>query len=232
MNFPIRASDLLGLFFPNSCRLCGKTLHQQEEILCTTCFYKLARTNFHNEKQNPVMDIFSGRLPLYSATALLFFSKGGGTQQLIHKLKYKGHKEVGIYLGEMLGNQLEKSELFRDSEVIVPVPLHPRKQHKRGYNQSKMMAEGLASRMNARVVPDVLFRKVHSSTQTKKSRYERWENVKDIFELKNGHQLEGKHVLLVDDVITTGATLEACGRKLLEIPGIRLSIASLAYAQG
>ncbi len=225
-------SDLLGLFFPNSCRLCGKTLHQQEDILCTTCLYKLARTNFQNEAENPVMDIFSGRLPLFSATAFLFFSKGGGTQRLIHKLKYKGNKEIGVHLGKLFGNQLDSSELFSTSDAIIPVPLHPRKEHKRGYNQSLMICEGLASRMEARVFSDVLYRKVHSSSQTRKSRYERWENVKDIFEIKNGHLLEGKHLILVDDVITTGATLEACGNKLLEIPDIRLSIASLAYAQG
>ncbi len=223
--------DLLGLFFPNSCRLCGKTLHQQEEILCTTCLYKLAHTNFQNGTENPVMDIFSGRLPLFSATAFLFFSKGGGTQQLIHKLKYKGNKEIGIYLGKLLGNQLSNSVLFNTAAAIIPVPLHPLKEHKRGYNQSLMICEGMASRMNARVFSDVLYRKVHSSSQTKKSRYERWENVKDIFEIRKGKRLEGKQVILVDDVITTGATLEACGHKLLEIPGIRLSIASLAYAQ-
>jgi len=223
--------DILGLFFPNSCRLCGKTLHQQEEILCTTCLYKLAHTNFQNETENPVMDIFSGRLPLFSATALLFFSKGGGTQQLIHKLKYKGNREIGIYLGKLLGNQLSNSVLFNTAAAIIPVPLHPQKEHKRGYNQSLMICEGIASRMNARVFSDVLYRKVHSSSQTKKSRYERWENVKDIFEIKKGEHLEGKQVILVDDVITTGATLEACGHKLLEIPGIKLSIASLAYAQ-
>lgn len=225
-------SDLLGLFFPNSCRLCGKTLHQQEEILCTTCLYKLARTNFQDEVQNPVMDIFNGRLPLLSATSFLFFSKGGETQQLIHKLKYKGHKEVGLHLGRMFGNQLNDSELFRTADIIIPVPLHPRKEHKRGYNQSLMIGEGMASRMNARIFPDVLYRKIHTSSQTKKSRYERWENVKDTFEMKKGERLEGKHVILVDDVITTGATLEACGNKLLEIPHVRLSIASLAYAQG
>jgi len=221
----------MGLFFPNSCRLCGKTLHQQEEILCTTCSYKLARTNFQHLQQNPVMEIFSGRLPLVSATSLLFFSKGGRTQQLIHKLKYKGNREIGIYLGEMLGSQLNDSLLFNTADAIVPVPLHPRKEHKRGYNQSGLICEGMASRMDARLFSDVLFRKVHTTSQTKKTRYERWENVKDTFEVKKGKRLEGKHVLLVDDVITTGATLEACGNKLLEIPGVRLSIASLAYAQ-
>ena len=226
------STDLLGLFFPNSCRLCGKTLHRQEEILCTTCLYKLARTNFQDVQENPVMEIFNGRLPLYSATAFLFFSKGGGTQKLIHELKYKGKKEIGAYLGKMFGKQLDNSPLFQSTDVIIPVPLHPQKEHKRGFNQSLVICEGMAPQMHARVLSGVLYRKIHSSSQTRKSRYERWENVKDIFEIKDGRQLSGKHVLLVDDVITTGATLEACGNKLLEIPGIRLSIASLAYAQG
>ena len=206
-------------------------MHHQEEILCTTCLYKLPRTNFQDEERNPVMEIFNGRLPLISATSFLFFSKGGGTQQLIHQLKYKGNREIGIHLGKMFGSQLNNSPLFQSVEAIVPVPLHPIKEHKRGYNQSQLIGEGMASRMEARDISDVLFRKIHTSSQTKKSRYERWKNVKDIFEIRNTRQLEGKHVLLVDDVITTGATLEACGSKLLEIPGLRLSIASLAYAQ-
>jgi len=234
MNFALYTwtSDLAGLLFPKSCMLCSKTLHQQEEVLCTTCFYKLARTNFQGEAENPITEIFSGRLPLVSATSFLFFSKGGGTRQLIHKLKYKGKKEIGVYLGKQFGNQLNDSELFNTADAIVPVPLHPKKEHKRGYNQSLMIVEGMAKSMKVRVFSDVLYRKVHTSSQTKKSRYERWQNVKDIFEIKNGQCLEGKHVLLVDDVITTGATLEACGNKLLEIPGIKLSIASIAYAQG
>ncbi|GMT45204.1 MAG: amidophosphoribosyltransferase [bacterium] len=234
MNFALYTwtSDLAGLLFPKSCLLCGKTLHQQEEVLCTTCFYKLACTNFQGEAENPITEIFSGRLPLVSATTFLFFSKGGGTQQLIHKLKYKGKKEIGVYLGKLFGDQLNDSELFNTADAIIPVPLHPKKEHKRGYNQSRMIVEGIANSMKIRVFPDVLYRKVHTSSQTKKSRYERWQNVKDIFEVKKGQRLEGKHVLLVDDVITTGATLEACANKLLEIPGIKLSIASLAYALG
>jgi len=225
-------SGLMGLFFPKRCLLCGKSLLHQEELLCTTCFYKLARTNFHIETENPVKEIFHGRLPLVSATSYLFFSKGGGTQQMIHHLKYKGNREIGNYLGRQFGRQLNESPLFNTAGALVPVPLHAKKEHKRGYNQSLIIAEGMADVMNTPVFSDVLFRNTYSSSQTRKSRYERWENVKGIFELKNGKRLQGKHVILVDDVITTGATLEACGNKLLEIPGIRLSIASLAYAQG
>jgi ComF family protein len=225
-------SDLAGLFFPQSCAVCGRTLRQQEEILCTTCSYKLPRTGFHLSAENPVKDIFSGRLPLAAGTAFLFFSKGGEAQQLIHQLKYKGRRDIGNYLGRLFGAQLMESDFFREVDVLVPVPLHPRKEFLRGYNQSRLVAEGMASQMSAVVMPDVLYRTKHSDSQTKKSRYERWENVKDIFALKNGSRLENKHVLLVDDVITTGATLEACGNVLLQVPGIRLSVASLAYAQG
>ena len=224
-------SDLTALFFPKNCAVCGSVLRRQEEILCTSCYYKLPETHFENHYDNPVMEVFKGRLPLVSATSFLFFSKGGITQQLIHKLKYKGRRDVGIYMGQLLGNRLNQSPLFSQADFIVPVPLHPKKEHARGYNQSLMLARGLALRMQAQVMPRVLFRKTYTATQTKKSRYERWENVKDIFEIKNGHRLEGKQVLLVDDVITTGATLEACGSRLLEIPGLRLSIASLAYAE-
>ncbi len=226
-----RLFDLATLFFPKNCAVCGKALHRQEEVLCTSCYYKLPVTRFEQHAENPVKEIFYGRLPIEAATSFLFFSKGGATQQLIHKLKYKGRREVGTYLGELFGNSLNQSPLFQNIDVIIPVPLHAKKEHKRGYNQSLLLAEGMASRMKAGVMPHVLFRTTFSSTQTRKSRYERWKNVKDIFEINKGHHLEGKHVLLVDDVITTGATLEACGKTLLAIPGLKLSLASLAYAE-
>lgn len=223
--------DLLGLLFPRSCQNCGKALNPQEELLCARCLFHLPRTNFHRNKENPVREIFGGILPLYSATSFLFFNKGGMTQKLVHRLKYKGKKEIGVYLGELLGRQLSESEFFRDADVLLPVPLHPAKQKKRGYNQSEIIASGMETVMKADLNAGVLFRKVHTSTQTRKSRYERWENVKDIFGVRNPAQLESKHVILVDDVITTGATLEACAENLIDIPGIRLSVASLAYSQ-
>ncbi len=224
-------ADVSGLFFPRNCAVCGRALHRHEEVLCPSCYYKLPRTGFQLSDENPVKDIFYGRLPLVSATSFLFFSKGGETQQLIHKLKYKGKREIGLYLGKLFGSVLNESPLFRKTEVIVPVPLHPQKELVRGYNQSRLIAEGMALQMSAVVMPDVLLRNKHSATQTKKSRYARWENVKDIFELRKAWRLRGKQVLLVDDVITTGATLEACGNRLLTVDGLRLSVASLAYAQ-
>lgn len=201
-------------------------------MLCAHCLYHLPRTNFHTHKENPVREIFGGILPLYAATSLLFFNKGGMTQILVHKLKYDGKKEIGIYLGKLLGSQLMESELFRDADILLPVPLHPAKLKMRGYNQSEIIAMGMETVMNAKLHADVLFRTTHTPSQTRKSRYERWENVKDIFDVKNQKILEYKRVVLVDDVITTGATLEACAETLLSIPGIKLSVASLAYSQG
>lgn len=153
------------------------------------------------------------------------------TQTLVHKLKYNSKKEIGVYLGKLLGSQLMDSELFSDADLLLPVPLHPAKFKKRGYNQSEIIASGMETVMNAKLNADVLFRTIHTSTQTRKSRYERWENVKDIFEVKNQDLLENKHVILIDDVITTGSTLIACAETLLDIPGIKISVASLAYSQ-
>ncbi len=176
--------------------------------------------------------IFWGRLPLHSATSFLFFNKGGNVQHLIHRLKYKRKPEVGIYLGRLMGFQLMDSPLFAEVDLIIPVPLHPKKERIRGYNQSEIIGKGLEQSMKAVLSTGNLIRSVHTSSQTKKSRYGRWENVKGIFEVKNPEILKGKHLLLVDDVITTGATLESCANTLLEVPGIKLSVASLAYAQG
>ncbi|MBN2616050.1 MAG: ComF family protein [Bacteroidales bacterium] len=224
--------DLVGLLFPKLCLACSQPLARHEKVLCSHCLYHLPRTQFQVHKENPVKEIFDGRLILQSATAFLFFNKGGNVQHLIHQLKYKGQKEVGLYLGELFGNELNESPLYQDADYLIPVPLHPVKERKRGYNQSRMIARGMETTMQASLADDILFRQVHSSTQTKKSRFERWENVKDIFALKNEARLEGKHVILIDDVITTGSTIEACGNLLQKIPGIRISVSALAYSQG
>ena len=229
---PHFVEDLLGLLFPKQCLACGRPLNREENVLCFHCLYHLPQTHFHEHKENPVKEIFDGRLLLHAATSFLFFNKGGKVQHLIHQLKYKGKKETGLFLGSLFGKQLNESLLFSDADYLIPVPLHPAKQRKRGYNQSEIIARGMETEMAAQTDTDFLFRNVHSSTQTKKSRYERWENVKDIFVLKNETQLEGKHVVLIDDVVTTGSTIEACGNLLQRIPGIRISVSCLAYSQG
>ncbi len=229
---PIWIDNFVNLFYPRVCNACGRPLFRSEEVICTRCLFRLPQTNFHLHKENPISRIFWGRVPIYSATSFLFFNKGGKVQHLIHRLKYKRKPEVGIYLGRQLGFQLMDSPLFREVDIILPVPLHPKKEYIRGYNQSAKIAHGLEQSMTARFQPDNLIRKVHSSSQTKKSRYSRWENVKGIFDIKKPALLQGKHILLVDDVITTGATLEACSETILQVPDVKLSVASLAYAQG
>jgi ComF family protein len=222
--------DFLSLIYPSVCYACGSGLLHNEDIICVPCLYHLPRTNFHRDSDNPVARTFWGRVPVHSATAYYYFSKGGKVQHLLHELKYKGRKEIGIFIGYQMGLELQQSELFNTAGVIIPVPLHPSKLKKRGYNQSEQFALGLASAMNIKADSDSLIRQKASETQTRKTRFRRWENVKDNFCVTRTEQLTGKHILLVDDVITTGATLEACSSALMTIPGVKLSIAAIAFA--
>lgn len=224
-------SDLLNLFFPNYCQSCGNALVAQEEVICYHCLFSLPKTGFHFHVENPISRLFWGRVNFQSASSYLFFSKGGNVQQLLHSLKYKGHQETGIYLGELYGKELAKSDLFNSAEIIMPVPLHPTKKRIRGYNQSEKIANGLSNSMNIPSFSDNLAKVVHTESQTTKTRYERWQNVKDTFHVNEPKEIEGKHILLVDDVLTTGATIEACATKLLEVPDTRVSVVTLAYAQ-
>jgi ComF family protein len=224
------ADYFMALLFPRICKACGKVLFKNEEIICTKCLYNLPQTHFHRYPDNAVMQIFWGRLNLYSATAFLRFTKTGMVQKLIHQLKYKGNYEIGIFLGELCGSKLKDSEYFNTVDVVIPVPLHWKKEKKRGYNQSEMFARGLSKTMGAELNTKTLLRKIHTETQTKKSREERWQNVSDVFALSTPEQLAGRHILLVDDVITTGATLEASAAQLFTIPDVKVSIATIATA--
>lgn len=224
-------TDFLNLFFPNLCQACGKSLVRHENIMCLSCLHKLPKTNFEKHEDNPISRIFWGRANIHAATSFLFFNKGGNVQKLIHQLKYKGNVETGRYLGELLGNDLKKSSLFNSINLIIPVPLHKKKLHKRGFNQSEIIAEGISKAMHVPVNTDILHRLEHTKTQTKKTRYTRWENVKGKFGVVGHKNLTGKHILLIDDVLTTGATLESCAQTLLEVQETTVSMATLAYAQ-
>lgn len=223
-------NDFLSLIFPQVCASCGKSLYKNEHSICTYCSYHLPKTNFHTDNANPIAKIFWGRINIHSASAYYSFGKGGKVQHLIHQLKYKGQKEIGVSLGKFYGYDLRKCESFKTVETIIPVPLHPKKERKRGYNQSEFFAKGLAESMQAETDFKTLYRATESETQTRKSRVGRWENVESLFKLKDVKSLAGKHILLVDDVVTTGATLEACAQTLLQIPGVTVSIATIAYA--
>ena len=222
--------DLISLFYPRLCAGCNTSLLRGEEVLCLNCLADLPRTNYHEQGENPVFQQFIGRVPLELATAFCRFDKGGRLQHLLHELKYKGNREVGQKLGMLFGYDLIQSPLYQSIDAILPVPLHPKKERKRGFNQSREICNGLSEAMERPLICGNLIRVVHTASQTRKGRFERWENVCGIFSVKNTPELAGKHLLLVDDVVTTGATLEACCIPLLQIPGVRVSIATLACA--
>ncbi|HKJ78047.1 MAG TPA: ComF family protein [Prolixibacteraceae bacterium] len=223
-------NDLLELFFPSLCIACGNRLVSQEKYLCLSCWADLPVTNFHLEAENKVAQIFWGRVQIENATAWFHFRKGSNYQQIIHFIKYKGIKELGLECGKRLGSCLAVSEGFKNIDAIVPVPLHPKKHKKRGFNQSEWIAKGISEMLEKPLITGNLHRKIHTSTQTKKNRLERWQNVEGIFAVKNPEEFSGKHLLLIDDVATTGATLEACAEPLLNSENTKVSIATLAYA--
>ena len=220
--------DLISLFYPRLCAGCATSLVHGEEVLCLNCMADLPRTNYHLNNENPVFQIFVGRVNITMATSFCRFDKGGRLQHLLHELKYKGNREVGHKMGILFGYDLAQDTLFQDIDAIIPVPLHPKKEKKRGYNQSHEICKGLSESLNMPIITGNLVRAIHTASQTRKGRFERWENVSGIFNVNNIALLTGKHLLLVDDVVTTGATLEACCEPLLQIPGVKVSIATLA----
>ena len=229
MNLPI-FNYLTELFFPRLCVVCGDKLIEQEQWICLHCLHHIPRTNFHLEPDNRVAQIFYGRVKLEFATSFFYFSKGSKYQSLLHALKYKGMKELGAEIGKHFGIDLMQSPDFLSVDVICPVPLHPQKEKKRGYNQSWWVASGIALQMQKELSDDNLKRVTATETQTRKSRFERWQNVEGIFELSHPDAFAGKHILLIDDVVTTGATLEACAQTILSQTDARVSIATLGTA--
>ena len=218
-----------GLFWPNVCACCSTGLTYGEEYICSHCMYELPATNFHMEHDNPVAQIFWGRATVEYATAGYFFRKGNRIQKLVHQVKYKGQKKMGTVLGREMGKSLCESS-FSDIDLIAPVPLHPQKFRKRGYNQSEWIARGVAEIMNKPLDVQTLVRRFFTTSQTRKKRFDRWENVDSGFGLANSETFAGRHILLIDDVITTGATLEACIHAVLSAPGAKASVATLAFA--
>ncbi len=218
----------ISLFFPVSCEGCGRQLVTHEDTLCIGCQTQLPRARIHDEKDNRIERLFWGRADILSGTSFLKMPKKGVVHHLIYELKYNNNEAVGTKLGKLLGHELKASERMKNFDVIMPVPLHPKKLAMRGYNQCDSIAEGLNQVLEVELSKDNLVRVKYNNSQTKRKRYERWENVEFIFDVKNPELLKGKHVLLVDDVITTGSTIEACANALSKIEGLQLSIASLA----
>jgi len=222
--------DFIDLMFPNLCVVCGINLQKNEHQLCLSCFHDIPKTNYHLIQDNPIEKRFWGKVPISRATSYFFFQKGSSFQKLIHILKYQGNKEIGQLMGRYAAIDLMDSPDFTSIDLIIPVPLHHRKYKSRGYNQSEWIGKGVSSILNKPLDISTLLRVRENTSQTKKSVFERFENTDGIFELSDRNVLEGKHVLLIDDVLTTGSTLEACVRALLETKGIKISIFTLAVA--
>lgn len=221
--------SVLHLLYPKVCAGCGADVPGADQLICLSCISELPVTNFHRYAHNPVEKIFLGRLPVEAAAAFVYFSKMSVIQRLLHELKYRGNTEIGLYFGRMMGDALLSSNRFGAIDGLIPLPLHRKKQLVRGYNQATLICQGMAETMQVPVLEEIVIRKKQTATQTKKNRMERWDNTEGRFELTASARVGGKHLLLVDDVITTGATLEACGREILKQPQVKLSIASLAY---
>ncbi len=222
---------LFSLFYPNVCMACNGTLAAGEDLICIGCMVGLPKTQFHTDANNPVAQAFWGRVPLHAAAAYYYFEKGGNVQHLLHNLKYNGQKALGQKVGMLYGSELKENDWFGTVDKVLPVPLHKRKQRQRGYNQSEFFAVGMATALGAHTDTTTLIKTIATQSQTKKSRAERIANVKEVFKLNNPDSLKNKHVLLVDDVITTGATIEACVNVLAQVEGIKISVASIAYAR-
>ncbi|GAA4423746.1 ComF family protein [Pontibacter saemangeumensis] len=225
--------DLLSLLFPRSCYACDGAMARGESYICTKCSVKLPYTDVHVHgatEQNPLQRRFWGKVPVRFAFAYLHFVPKGRVQRLLHKLKYKGASELGEHLGQRYGSLLSDYQYPGQFDLVVPVPLHRHKLRRRGYNQAESFARGLAGAMQLPHIGDVLYRAIDTSTQTSKSRFDRWQNVEQVFQVPRPETVQGKRVLLVDDVMTTGATLEACAVALLAAGAAEVSVVTIAAA--
>lgn len=222
--------DLGNLFFPKLCLACGEIPIRDDEITCTKCSYELPIQTNYQDQDNELSQLFDGRVELEMVTAMFKMTKEGRIQHLVHQLKYKNARAVGVFLGEHFGKKLSEVAHFRDISAIVPVPLHPKKQRQRGYNQSEAFSEGLARSMQKRHLPNALKRVIHADSLTRKNRQERFQTIENAYIVRQSKLLTAKHILLVDDVLTTGATIEICAQQLLSLPNTRVSVAVIARA--
>lgn len=223
--------SIVNLFFPTVCSGCNSFLLSNENVICTVCRHDIPLTNHHLNPENEAFKKFYGRIPVLHSSALFYFHKKGIVQELIHNLKYKGHEEIGTILGEWYAEDLKTIHLLQTVDEIIPVPLHPKKLRERGYNQVTAFGTALSTSLNLNYNDSLLIRNVYSKTQSKKTLLGRTEGIETIFDVSFTEKNHNKHFLLIDDVITTGATLEACSRALLKIPGAKISIVCMAMAQ-
>jgi len=222
--------SLLNLFFPKVCVGCKSFIGANEYVVCTVCRHELPLTNHHLNPENEAFKKFYGRIPVEYVSAFLYFNKKGMVQEMIHNLKYKGHEEIGTFLGEWYAVDLQQNNVLKNIDVIIPVPLHTKRMKERGYNQVTNFGLALSENFNIPINDTILKRKVHSKTQSKKNLLGRIDGIESVFDVTFATEDSNKHYLLIDDVLTTGATLEACSKALLKIPGTRISIICMAMA--
>ncbi|WP_239455679.1 ComF family protein [Flavobacterium ginsenosidimutans] len=221
---------LINLFFPKVCDGCRGILLQNENVFCTICRHEMPLTQYHLNPKNEAIKKFYGKVDIQFASAFLYFNKKGMVQELIHNLKYKGHQEIGTVLGQWYVEDLKELQIEVPFDAVIPVPLHKKKFKERGYNQVTTFGKALASGFEIPFDENLLIRKVYSKTQSKKNLLGRSENIENIFDVEFNETNHNKHFLIVDDVLTTGATIEACSRALLKIPGVKISIICMAMA--
>jgi ComF family protein len=222
-------TDFISLFYPRYCFACDQGLAKGEETVCSGCMLELPRTHYHLDKENALFRRLEGRIQLRFAIAFFLFRKRGKVQRLLHRLKYNNHPEIGDTLGQVYGEDLRQHYYDQKFDLIIPVPLHPSRKRKRGYNQSEEFGKGLSKSLGKPCVSDALIRTTKTETQTKKTKLKRWQNVSEVFQVAMPEAIQHKNVLVVDDVITTGATIEACAKILLEAGCTSVSIACIAY---
>lgn len=222
--------SIINLFFPPVCAGCHSFLLSNENVICTICRHNIPLTNHHLNPENEAFKKFYGRIPVEYASALLYFHKKGIVQELIHNLKYKGQEEIGTVLGEWYAEDLKNSPIIQSVNEIIPVPLHKRKFRERGYNQVTNFGNALSKGLNISFNPNILIRNIYSKTQSKKTLLNRSDGIDSIFDVSFSEKDHNKHFLLIDDVITTGSTLEACSHALMKIPGVKISIVCMAMA--
>jgi len=222
--------NLLNLFFPKVCYACNSLLVDKETYVCTDCRHNLPVTNYHFNNDDTVKKVLYGRVELENATALLQFHKKGMVQHLLHGLKYRGYEDIGVFLGKWLGNELKSIEAYKHIDAVIPVPLHKNKFRKRGYNQVEKFGQEIARTLDVPYIDNVLTKTTSTKTQVFKERIARWNNDNEVFSIKNLDTIANKHILLVDDIITTGATIEACTNELLKANNVKISIATMAIA--
>jgi len=222
--------NFLNLFFPDLCVVCNNRLSEGEEHICTDCLLLLPKTNFHLQPDNRLENFFAGRIPFERIAVYAYFIKGGSIQHIIHEVKYNRNPQIGHFMGKLCGEQLKDSEFISGIDLLIPIPLHPKREKQRGYNQSLEICKGIFESTGIPVDNTTLIRKVNNKSQTKNSRFDRWKNVEDIFSLTDPENFVNKHILLVDDVITTGSTLESAAKEILKSEGAKISIYAVGTA--